>query len=85
MSETVKILIGFLTISLAISLIWNIKTRIKLKKLQDSGKINSKESKFDKTPMKHGNKHSKDRIIEKNTSDIENIQDKGDVNWNCRN
>lgn len=85
MSETVKILIGFLTISLAISLIWNIKTRIKLKKLQNGGKSGSKSSKFKKTPMKQNNRQSKDSITEKNTLDIENIQDKDDVNWNCRN
>lgn len=85
MSETVKILIGFLTISLAISLIWNIKTRIKLKKLQDGGKSGSKSSKFEKTPMKRNNRQSKDSITEKNALDIENIQGKDDVNWNCRN
>ena len=85
MSETVKILIGFLTISLAISLLWNIKTRIKLKKLQDSEKFSSKSSKFEKTPMKHNNRQSKDSITEKNALDIKNIQDKDDVNWNCRN
>ena len=85
MSETVKILIGFLTISLAISLLWNIKTRIKLKKLQDSEKSSSKSSKFEKTPMKRNNRQSKDSITEKNALDIENIQDKDDVNWNCRN
>lgn len=85
MSETVKILIGFLTISLVISLIWNIKTRIKLKKLQDSGKFSGKASKFEKTPMKYSNEQSKDNTTSKNTSDIENIRDKDDVNWNCRN
>lgn len=84
-SETVKILIGFLTISLAISLLWNIKTRMKLKKLQDSEKFEGKASKFEKTPMKHSNEQLKDNITRKNTSDIENIQDKDDVNWNCRN
>lgn len=85
MSETVKILIGFLTISLAISLLWNIKTRMKLQKLQDSGKFRGKANKFEKTPMKHSNEQLKDNITRKNTSDIENIQDKDDVNWNCRN
>lgn len=85
MSETVKILIGFLTISLAISLLWNIKTRMKLKKLQDSEKFRGKANKFEKTPMKRSNGQLKDNITRKNTSDIENIQDKDDVNWNCRN
>lgn len=85
MSETVKILIGFLTISLIISLLWNIKTRMKLKKFQDSEKFGSKTGKFEKTPMKHSNEQLKDNITRKNTSDIENIQDKDDVNWNCRN
>ena len=58
---------------------------MKLKKLQDSDKFRGKANKFSKTPMKHSNEQLKDNITRKNTSDIENIQDKDDVNWNCRN
>ena len=85
MSETVKILIGFLTISLAISLLWNIKTRMKIKRLEKGNQSDNKTDKLQEASRKLNKEHTRDIKSRRNNSNYPNTQDKDDVNWNCRN
>lgn len=84
MSETVKILIGFLTISLAISLIWNIKTRMKIKRLEKSNQSDNKMGKLRETSNKSNREHTRDTKSRRNNLIYHNTQNKEDVNWDCK-
>lgn len=85
MSETVKILIGFLTISLAISLLWNIKTRMKIKRLEKGNQSDNKIDKLQETSKKLNEVRTHDNKSRRNNLIYHNTQNKEDVNWNCRN
>ena len=84
MSETVKILIGFLTISLAISLLWNIKTRMKIKRLEKSNQSDNKIDKLQETPKKLNEGRTRDNKSRRNNLIYHNTQNKEDVNWDCK-
>lgn len=84
MSETVKILIGFLTISLAISLLWNIKTRMKIKRLEKGNQSNNKIDKLQETSKKLNEGRTRDTEFRRNNLIYHNTQNKEDVNWDCK-
>lgn len=84
MSETVKILIGFLTISLAISLLWNIKTRMKIKRLEKGNQSNNKIDKLQETSKKLNEGRTRDTEFRRNNLICHNTQNKEDVNWDCK-
>lgn len=84
MSETVKILIGFLTISLAISLLWNIKTRMKIKRLEKGNQSDNKIDKLQETSKKLNEGRTRDTKSRRNNLIYHNTQNKEDVNWDCK-